>query len=431
MHTGHPSLHRKERDMKKLVFAITLLAFISDAFPVTLSYIDFFVKDNDDYQYITKKLSIEAEPYCEWQPEWQHDISKDSVIRILVKGVKSVDSIAHQKQTYKSLLMKGLLFFYLYQLDYDSSYTHALECFQKANKLAPDSLEPKWFEAMHYVYSAKQEVGIPVFLTLGQKNVKNPSFWDDYAKCMVLSLMPAHGAFGLEQAKLMGGNGSYNYDYKVCDLLRTKIKPSNIDSIYDLERLWSRAEFNNEFQYKSYFFGVFFKTKIDWDASAPPYQPKTKTGFISFQLTNIGKVHDTITSHLLLKMEFLNDSSSQDALIENMIKDSKSDSVVPFCSFAKYNARAFHMYSSTQYQFGGGAYTSVISFVRRPPQNPGLQLETFHSFPAEGKKFYSLEGYLSRPKKWIRYTIIFDSCKKIEKTTNTMLEYFENNFKVD
>jgi hypothetical protein len=136
---------------------------------------------------IVKKIES-FEPFIStWTNEWMYNIQKKTISDSLFAGIKSIETSGKPDH----LLIQGLLWHYLYQLEFEQGFFKAESISNRAIKLYPNRPECRWLRGINLVKSGRISSGFKILDKLRIRDtIKNPNFLKDYIQLSATCFLP-------------------------------------------------------------------------------------------------------------------------------------------------------------------------------------------------------------------------------------------------
>jgi hypothetical protein len=140
---------------------------------------------------IVRIVSPLVEPLSRWQSTYQnYPVLKDSVKRALYTSIRQLDA-SPQNDDPEQLLLKGLLWHYLYQLEVDSAFSMADSLATRVMRSCPQMTEAAWLKGINLIRAARIKRGFAILDSLRSGDrIQNSDFMVDYTKLSVLCFLP-------------------------------------------------------------------------------------------------------------------------------------------------------------------------------------------------------------------------------------------------
>lgn len=140
---------------------------------------------------IVRIVSPLVEPLSRWQNTYQnYPVLKDSVRRALYTSISRLDA-SPRKDDPEQVLLKGLLWHYLYQLEVDSAFSMADSLATLVMRSCPHMTEAAWLKGINLIRAAKIKRGFAMLDSLRSGDrIQNSDFMVDYTKLSVVCFLP-------------------------------------------------------------------------------------------------------------------------------------------------------------------------------------------------------------------------------------------------
>lgn len=416
-----------------LIFVL-LVVSLTIAEGISIRYIEANFSDNNDFKLINKKIQLGAEPYARnWVHEWNYDVPKDSVFAILHEAEKFLKNASLKKPTERSLLLLGMVYHFLYQLDEKPAFEKADSVLTLFQKKFPERIEGPWFRAVHLVKGAHQTEGITLFDSLRiASDIKNAEFWEDFSRYSYIAFQPNRAIMGIKKYKeLTGKRSEFDKDYG--DTLRSKIKEMNVKTDLEPKAIWTARKDSSSFvTFVSHPLGISLRIPSEWKLNIPGYSAKNKRGIFDMIPNNVvhPKTGEPIETHILLMVDFSEPKNTLKDQVYSFSKE-KPDKIEIRNDLTDLNAYSISFYSKSIYPQCGGSHMVLTSFDRLPPKYPGVLLEECQQLENQDLTFYRMNAGLVRPSKKIRYLFLLDACYDISKQAEKNLKIVYDGLKVE
>jgi hypothetical protein len=140
---------------------------------------------------IVQELRPLVEPLFRWQLTYRDSsVARDSVRRALYTSIRQLNA-SPQKDNPEQILLKGLLWHYLYQLEVDSAFSMADSLATRVMRLCPQMTEAAWLKGINLIRAARIKRGFAILdsLRTGDR-IQNSDFMSDYTKLSVQCFLP-------------------------------------------------------------------------------------------------------------------------------------------------------------------------------------------------------------------------------------------------
>ena len=409
-----------------ILLFVCLPLITTSASAIKVSHIERSIHDGRDYSILILKIR-DVEPYCRFMGDrWTFPVPKDTIIKTLYGAFQDLEEISIGKKTYKSELLKGVLWHYLYQLQIDSAYRKADSLFISLCRSDTARIEAAWFRAVNLVKRSKPVEGMMILDSLKSIRDSLPAeFWEDYTICAYMSGMRFRSMYGAEMFERMTGSEP---EVKLACVAPDVAREISSDSLWESYPLGDDA-----IRFTSYALGLTFSVPGKWKAWSPGYRPAKSAALIDLIPDKvIHPVEKTaIETHITISI-FLDDTSNLGDFVAKRIRN-EADSVWETGDLRKFNAISMRLKISEMYPFCHGSYLAVIAFDREMPEHPGLMIES----PMQ-VRFKNSEGLLLRYRpfycrvnKRIRYLIILDACQDVKDVSEKNLQRIIESLEVD
>jgi hypothetical protein len=150
------------------------------------------INNNHDVAAIALNIRTFAEPYAQrWMKSWGFPVSRDSVKHVLYTAIRQIDSLIPHYDTPELLLMKGVAWHYLYQLEVDSAFAQSDRITTIIIKTHPELIEASWLKAVNLIRATRIREGFVVMDRVRNAALlENHDFLFDYAELSALCFLP-------------------------------------------------------------------------------------------------------------------------------------------------------------------------------------------------------------------------------------------------
>jgi tetratricopeptide (TPR) repeat protein len=124
---------------------------------------------------------------------WAHSLSKQDLTDRLIKLSTDLEAFDETIENQDLLLLKGLICYYLFNLDQQGHYDKAVEYWERIDSYSSPDYRYKWFSGILYATSIKPIEAIDQFEYVESRVPEeklHPFFWEDYAYASFLAFMP-------------------------------------------------------------------------------------------------------------------------------------------------------------------------------------------------------------------------------------------------
>lgn len=406
--------------MKTLISVI--ISFLTLTSLGNVRYIDFkkisdSEKYSDKFDFIVENVGY----YDHWEPDWTHDISKDSLVRGLKESYDLFSKLDNRNIEVNLLL--GDISHYLYNLHEDDAYQQAVGHYKKAINIAPNDYRSFWFIATHYALSNVQDKSIEYFFKSKKHLPVNvpAAFWEDYTFATAVANMPSNCIYAMDKAKAILGKKSY-FEEKLGQNIYDRITPVNRDSVYSYSDIWTASK-GDLISFVCRPLGLKLLIDSTWNISFYAYKNyQTVVTIIPPAIKNKNGRNITYTIALIMRV-----SQPQEKLDDFIGKYVSRFTNKKKCDFSnKYpDIISFEMKDENMYQDIGGAHMHMIGLKRERPKYAGMILEQPIAVPREGTNkmtFYRPGESKDRFDGEIHYAIMLDACEDIHNEAYEMFK---------
>jgi hypothetical protein len=150
------------------------------------------IKDNPEDSVLIGMINLHAEAYLQSEAENPYfPISHDSVKTALYTYLSQLDEISPDRNPARHLLLKGLIWHYLYQLDVDSAFSMADRLATSTMKSYPGIPEAAWLKGVNLIRATRMKEGFRILDSLRTGGfIQNQDFLLDYAKLSARCFLP-------------------------------------------------------------------------------------------------------------------------------------------------------------------------------------------------------------------------------------------------
>jgi len=150
------------------------------------------IKENPEDSVLVGMINLHAEAYLQSKAENPYfPVSHDSVKTALYTYLSQLDEISPDRNSARHLLLKGLLWHYLYQLDVDSAFSMADRVATSTMKSYPGIPEAAWLKGINLIRATQIKEGFTILDSLRTGClIQSQDFLLDYAKLSALCFLP-------------------------------------------------------------------------------------------------------------------------------------------------------------------------------------------------------------------------------------------------
>jgi hypothetical protein len=150
------------------------------------------IKDNPEDSALAGMIHLYAETYLQSEAENPYSpVSHDSIKTALYTSLSQLDGISPNKNSARHLLLKGLVWHYLYWLDIDSAFVMADHLANSAMKSYPEIPEAAWLKGINMIQASRIKEGFTLLDSLRAGGlIQNQDFLLDYAKLSARCFLP-------------------------------------------------------------------------------------------------------------------------------------------------------------------------------------------------------------------------------------------------
>jgi hypothetical protein len=351
---------------------------------------------------------------------WDAPRSKAEYIRILHLAESALDDSGAEGTDAE--LLRGLLAFYLHNLDDQGAFGRAEEIFRSLADSSIDDYRPAWFLADLYAKSAKPVESIDIYERIvgrAEPRRLHPLFWSDYAFCAYTAGMLGRARYSLLNWSESSGRAPEDHFIwealeDVLIRLPAQVPPEEMFS--PLERNGSEGLFSSPF-------GIWMPVREDWDPRYLPYN--NGTGGVMFQSARIPDFNGRGISYSILAIIFIDNPEGAKALLGNF---PDAEEVGPDDLPGGFALYAFS--DDSLYPEAGGGRGMLALY-----HSPGSG-EYRHEAPAllgggEGLSYFRHSGRYLRPEGVISYVFLLDSAANIEEVAREHFSRFLGGLVID
>lgn len=384
-------------------------------------------KYSDKYQFILDHERY----YNHWAPEWNYDISKESLVTSLKESYKTF--LAMDNNQVEINLLLGDISHYLYNLNEEDYFELAVKHYQHATRLAPTDYRPHWFLANHYALSNVPDKSIECFLRSKELlPVNEPAaFWEEFMFATAIANMPSHCLMGMDKARAILDKPSY-FEEQLGVSIHDRIIPVKSDSSYSYQDIWT-ASSNEMLTFISRPLGLKLLVDSTWQVNLYDYQ-NYQSAIIMVPPAIANKDGREITYTIAIIMRVAQTNDNLDNYINKIIpaKTDRKD----FSFSDKYpHMVSLELEDQNMYPEIGGAHMHMIGIKREQPAYPGLLLEQPIVLPkgtTNELTFYKAGESKNRFGGTIYYAIMLDTCEDIyDEAYKLFKETFEKHIFIE
>ncbi|MDX1960466.1 MAG: hypothetical protein SFU98_17990 [Leptospiraceae bacterium] len=366
--------------------------------------------------------------YKNWIEKWEFDIPKKDVIRKLKNLHKELESrLKKDSKNMDTILLKGLVEHFLYNLDETEFNKKAISSFENAYKIDQRDIRPHWFLGKHLIKSAKIIEGMNHLISIkkGAPYKDLPAnFWEDYAEGASISSMPSNALIALDYAKEILGKPS-KLESLVGETWRKVLVSSDEQTRIIRDELWLiNSNLDNSIDFTSRTLGIQVSSVPEnWQIGGSDYA--NNGAYINFKLPpelGINKIKVYSNINIIAKVGTKEESFDQ---FVNKITDRYEEKKPIKFNVPYENYIAFQVNVPDIYKEQGGAIFQYIAFEREQPKHPGTTLEKpidLNSKP--GTNYFRPVNRYTRLSNKIYYFISIDTCKAVSKNSLKMFDEF-------
>lgn len=408
-----------------LAFVLLLSCTFSNAFGMDMNALD-LKSAPDEIRGIVPVLK-QLEPMIQdFVFEWKYKTPKDEVIKKMEAAyTAAAGASASHPDDLELALLKGLLAYYCYQLDLQDYYQRAIDAFTRARAIEPADIRSQWFLGVHLAKALLVTDGMQLLLEVaGRRPYRDypVSFWEDYAYCAYLAMMPSHAVMALDRANELQGGRSGMEDKLGKTLRAIFVDPPRDDALL-MSWIWSLDMGDGYAVHLNRAFGLSVKHTFSW-RSIPGDANNGTVGFTLNGLSYRGLV-GAVYPNIFIIAHVPNPGETIAAFAEsNCHPRLEYHQTSPDLRF-KYPALILEGRNKETYADEDGAHTLLICFSRPEPEHPGLQLESPRDLPdMDGMHFFTPASVFTRYHGEIFYSILFDCADSVFSAARKDFEAF-------
>lgn len=280
-------------------------------------------------------------------------------------------------------LLTGLVAHLAYNLNVDEGYTPAIDLLGTLARNNPQDYRAAWFLGIHQCQSNDTAGGMKRLLGIESTFNQLPrAFWQDYANCASVSLMPEHAIRAYDNAhKVLSGPPN---DETLERIARKVVKPSSPDQSYPIRTAWAFAQTKDQVRFTSTLCGESFVTRPD--ARVELHDVKNGTCAITIESPHFTNRHGESSANRLILTMIPKPGESLEDFAHRFLSGPKYSMARPITGVPCPVARciAFEIVTDKLYPGEGGAHLISVFFASDEPQYPGLIFEQPQAIPTSG-----------------------------------------------
>jgi hypothetical protein len=411
---------------RKLLFVVTIaISLAPPNYAIDLSLINLrnvpgisdlesdllFVMDNEYFlrNYIPDRI-------------WNHQYSKQELADRLKQLSANLDAIEEPTENQDLLLLKGLMCFYLFNLDQEGCYDKAIDFLTRIDKFPHRDYRYKWFLGTVYASSVRPFDAIEQFEYVAQKVPKEklpPYFWEEYAYASYLAFMPRRALNCFDYYSKQGQTDLE--ENQLYNIIVDSFLETSVDMEIPKEDLFQIFERRTGVGYLSRPFGIWIPAKKEWILRYSDY--KNQIGTIIFQSQSMEDEHGNSITFSIAAFFYVNKDDAA----------GRWSTIAPQVEQVRYlpvddKFTVFEIRDPEKYDGFGGAHGYFAVYESSESGDPDNSIERPSKIYAEkgGVYQYRPKNYMRFPGK-ITYVFLLDSCESIfERSKNEFVDFLEN-----
>ena len=413
---------------KKMLLSLLLAFFISNFYAVTIQLIDQNkISGIEDLQTDLSYLENNETMFSYYIPDdyWNFTKSKTELAKTLKVSATKLEKLTPSTEEGKQelYLLRGLVYFYLFNLDEQAYFEKAITELNKIQKLSEPDYRYKWFLGKIYAHASKPFLAITNYqfieLSIPEAMI-HPEFWEDYGEAAVFAHMPKKALYCYEQCAKTA-----NFDVAnlaVYTDLKSKIKTTTINSAINKASLYQLFNRQSGYGYLSEALGVWLPLQADWQIKMYDYE--NQASGIAFKSGNLEtKKYNNITYTIGC---FFN--VNQEDVTKNLMNTAPQMQQVYDLAINKAYT-VYEMKDPNRYQNIGGAHGYLVIYETDAKNRPTNSIEAPAMYPdnSDNTEVYTpLDTIYTRIPGTISYVFMLDSCEDIFETSKTDFVNFIN-----
>ncbi len=411
-----------------MLFLFLIEIFVRNIFAIGIELINIpnipgFEEFNEEIQFI-----FQNEFYFDvYVPDeyWKYDSSKQDLANEVTHFAEILEGLDNSKQNQDLALLKGLLYFYLYNLDQPGSLNKAIHQMEIIGNYSNPDYRYIWFLAAIQSASTESYKAIDNFQYIENRIPEDkihPRFWYDYAIASSLAFMPSKA---LDCYEKLGKYSDYDLqnDKFYIDLRDNFIRASSDDFI-DKNELFTFYNYENGPGVISRQLGIWMPLKNSWYPMLADYKNHfSAIKFSSEPIINedtVDGISYTITTFFFHNTDSILSKFNSIAPNVEEIRNSEFDPMFTVLEISE----------PEKYPHMGGAHGYVVIYEKDISNSKTIDIEKPIEMEYEkdgSPKYFHLDKNYLRLDGKISYVFLLDSCEFIfEESKKDFIEFITN-----
>lgn len=224
---------------------------------------------------------------------WDFKYTKQEYTEIMIRIIDSLHSLDQDKNNQDYYLLMGLLYFYLYNLDYPNSYDRAMENLSIISDFEQKDYRYKWFSGIINAKAAKSYLAIRDFEYITERVPEEslyPMFWGDYGFSALMAFMPGRSMEYFEKQAEFGDKDLA--DISIYQGISNSFVEGDLDHDIEYKDLYRLLKRENGLGFISYPFGIWIPTLGEWNVRQLDYKNRFSAIVFGSQKINDGSGND-------------------------------------------------------------------------------------------------------------------------------------------
>jgi hypothetical protein len=362
-----------------------------------------------------------------WYPDdsWSCKYSKQELADRVIPLATKLDAIEDTIENQDLYLLKGLICYYLFNLDQKGYYDKAIDFLTRIDTFQHRDYRYKWFLGTVYALSIRPFDAIEQFEYVEQRvpeEMLPPYFWEEYAFAAYSALMPNRALNCFDHYSKYGKNDlEKNKLYKI---LVDSIVSTTVDMEIPKEDLFKLFERKTGIGFLSRPFGIWIPIKEKWGLRY--YHYENHIGTIAFKPQSLEDESGNRIGFSIAAFFYVNRDEATSRWL----------TIAPYVEQVQHLAvdeqfTVFEIRDPEKYKDFGGLHGYVAIFESIEPGDPATSIER----PSKiYRKKENISEYTIRPPKnytrfpgEITYVFLLDSCENIfEGSENEFVNFLQN-----
>ena len=339
---------------------------------------------------------------------WEYDLSKQELAEKVIEIVQKLDSYDDADENQDLTLLKGLLSYYLFNLDQKGYYNRAIEELEKIDNYPNRDYRYKWFLGVVYSKSIQPFEAIEQFEfveTRVPEDQLHPLFWADYAEALSFAFMQRKSIEAFEKFSKYGSvNLQSNSMYQS---LKEKMTEPAVEMEIKSDDFFQFFERESGLGYLCRPFGIWIPAQGNWTPRLFDYS-KHFSGIMYKSQDIEDESGETITysiaSFLFADKDDVMEQFKAMAPIVDVIEDPAFDS--------RYTV--LEIRNPEQYKHIGGAHGYVLIYEPEMGESTGESMEQPSKInTGTGTSYLPFQTIYTRVPGKLSYVFLMDSCENI------------------